>query len=585
MNNSLGRVGLAAGLLLMAASAGGQLSPGPCGILPMEEAFIIEAWYDLNPSGSGDRIADWTGWTGPSWRSPHAYNTHEGTDFALETGTPLYAIADGEVVAVTKTIPANSGSGYGNFVQIAVDGQSPLGENLNIITAHMMPGSPMSVGQRVSAGELIGYSDNTGNSTSEHLHLESSIRGSSTRCPFYNAHFTYPVMFTPTGTLQVGHVIVVTEDTAAIRTERFGNAQQIGTAHRGQMFFAPYWQSGYYRIFIPNDPSNRGGWVSALDSDEVFEAEAVIQPLPDSGTYIHNNQLQNTYTIREDPDEESAILGTIYWGGSRFVADEAQNGYYRISIPGGTPAWGWVKPGDRMVVYPEIYNPALDLDQRPERSLPITEDFGEQGRSLFGRAKFNRGVVQQFTPPSPGGDDNALFLTDATNFGDGTVESVVVGGPGDRDTYVQCDVYFEYLPSGGGWNRYGIFLRDDGFAGLDDSFEGPGNCYAILFDSDDGRLRAAKIVDASISDLVPSPRYERITGWQTLRIEADGDEIRFYFNDQLLHTAIDTQFPSGVCGIGYSNHRTENPAGRGAWFDNFEAGYLDQPFPDMWLLY
>lgn len=96
---------------------------------------------------------------------------------------------------------------------------------------------------------------------------------------------------------------------------------------------------------------------------------------------------------------------------------------------------------------------------------------------MFGRPKFNRSVVKSFSPSSPGGDGNALFVTDETNHGNGVSESVLVGKPGYTNYYVQCDVYFNYQPSylpAGAFERYGIFLRDDGFAGIDTTFEGAG---------------------------------------------------------------------------------------------------------------
>ena len=170
-------------------------------------------------------------------------------------------------------------------------------------------------------------------------------------------------------------------------------------------------------------------------------------------------------------------------------------------------------------------------------------------------------------------------MTDITNFGDGTSESVTVGRPGHTNYYVQGDVYFNYRPayvvSDGGWERYGIFLRDDGFAGLDTTFEGAGNAYAFLWDADDGRLRAAKLVDAAITDFFSPARYVTNGGWHTMRIEARTNQIKFFLDGQLMVTANDSTFASGQCGIGYSQHFNGNPAGRGAYFDNFAADSLE----------
>ena len=198
---------------------------------------------------------------------------------------------------------------------------------------------------------------------------------------------------------------------------------------------------------------------------------------------------------------------------------------------------------------------------------------------MFGRPKFNRSVVKSFSPASPGGDGKALFVTDATNQGDGTSESVTVGKPGHTNYYVQCDVYFNYRPSylnnTNGYERYGIFLRDDGFAGLDTTFEGAGNAYALMWDADDGRLRAGKQVDGTYTDFQPTVKYVTGSAWHTMRIEARGTQIKYFLDSQLLIAQTDSIFASGQCGVGYTMHFNGYPAGRGAYFDNFAADSLD----------
>jgi hypothetical protein len=274
----------------------------------------------------------------------------------------------------------------------------------------------------------------------------------------------------------------------------------------------------------------------------------------------------------------------ILFGGERFVADQISNGYYRIPLPGLSATWGWVKPDNRMVVYPQLTNPALNLAALPNNDFPIRESFSVvTNKAMFGRPKFNRSVVKAFSPTSPGGDGKALFVTDATNHGTGTTESATIGKPGQRNYYVQCDVYFNYHPSyltGSGYERYGIFLRDDGFAGLDTTYEGAGNCYALLWDDDDGRLRAAKIVDGTVTDFFPTVHTVAASGWHTLRIEARETEIEYFLDGALLVQTTDSTFPCGVCGVGYSQHTAPSyPGARGACFDNFIADTLDTNAP------
>jgi hypothetical protein len=307
--------------------------------------------------------------------------------------------------------------------------------------------------------------------------------------------------------------------------------------------------------------------------EEVFTG-AVIQTLPDNVAYNHSGQLTAKYSIRATPSDTGTQIGQVVYGGGRFVADQVQNGFYRIPVPGATATWGWVKPTNRMIVYPELYHPAVPL---PNHSLPVSEAFSTLGASPFGRPKFNRSIVKPFSPMAPGGDGNALFVTDKTNYGNGTSESVSVGMQTHTNYYVQCAVYFNYRPSyvsKKGYERYGLILRDDGFAGLDTTFEGSGNSYTMFWDNYTGRLYGGKFVNGTLTDLLPTTRTVASSGWHTLRIEAQGSQIRYYLDGVLLHAATDTTFHSGQCGIGYSQHFSTNPAQRGAYFDNFSAGPL-----------
>ncbi|WP_327252225.1 peptidoglycan DD-metalloendopeptidase family protein [Streptomyces sp. NBC_01244] len=84
---------------------------------------------------------------------------HTGIDFAVSTGTPVRAAAAGTVVS------SGWQGAYGNAVVIKHDdGRYTLSAHLSSATA--------SEGERVSAGEQIGRSGNTGNSTGPHLHFE-----------------------------------------------------------------------------------------------------------------------------------------------------------------------------------------------------------------------------------------------------------------------------------------------------------------------------------------------------------------------------------------------------------------------------
>ena len=86
-------------------------------------------------------------------------HNHTGLDFAAPEGTEIRAIGPG-----TVTSSAYDGA-YGNKTEIRVDDGT-------VLWFCHQSGTEVSVGQRVSQGELIGYVGSTGNVTGPHLHLE-----------------------------------------------------------------------------------------------------------------------------------------------------------------------------------------------------------------------------------------------------------------------------------------------------------------------------------------------------------------------------------------------------------------------------
>lgn len=98
---------------------------------------------------------------------------HYGIDFACAVGTDIRAIGDGVVrwadwnqnlgANPWMIIPGATGSG----IFVAID----HGNGYVSLYCHLNS-TPMNIGQRVTAGAIIGKSGNTGNSTGPHLHLE-----------------------------------------------------------------------------------------------------------------------------------------------------------------------------------------------------------------------------------------------------------------------------------------------------------------------------------------------------------------------------------------------------------------------------
>jgi murein DD-endopeptidase MepM/ murein hydrolase activator NlpD len=89
---------------------------------------------------------------------------HGGTDIAVPIGTPIFAVADGQVIVSVKN-QGSSHRSWGNYVKIKHDGVN------DTLYGHMSR-PIVSNGQQVKQGQLIGYSGNSGHSTGPHIHFE-----------------------------------------------------------------------------------------------------------------------------------------------------------------------------------------------------------------------------------------------------------------------------------------------------------------------------------------------------------------------------------------------------------------------------
>lgn len=93
-----------------------------------------------------------------------SHSGHVALDFGVPVGTPVKATLDGKVVYAGW-----NDQGYGNLVIVE---NGPY----RVYFAHLSK-IPVKVGEKVTAGTIIGYSGNTGNSTGPHLHYEVRKNG------------------------------------------------------------------------------------------------------------------------------------------------------------------------------------------------------------------------------------------------------------------------------------------------------------------------------------------------------------------------------------------------------------------------
>jgi len=104
----------------------------------------------------------------PQFYKRWGYAGHNGIDWGIPNGTPVKAAADGTVDKV-----GFENGGYGNFVRMShKDGNTTY----NTYYAHLHSTS-VQAGQKITAGTVVGLSNNTGASTGPHLHFGIKIDG------------------------------------------------------------------------------------------------------------------------------------------------------------------------------------------------------------------------------------------------------------------------------------------------------------------------------------------------------------------------------------------------------------------------
>lgn len=92
---------------------------------------------------------------------------HNGIDFGVPDGTPIYNSVSGIVTRRATGHPT-----MGNAVWITTDIMDPNGNYLIVRYLHMNSAPVVSLNQRVTKGQLLGYVGNTGQSFGAHLHFD-----------------------------------------------------------------------------------------------------------------------------------------------------------------------------------------------------------------------------------------------------------------------------------------------------------------------------------------------------------------------------------------------------------------------------
>ena len=209
-------------------------------------------------------------------------------------------------------------------------------------------------------------------------------------------------------------------------------------------------------------------------------------------------------------------------------------------------------------------------------TLPLSDRFSLLGGFELAswRPKFTPPQLAGLAPRAPGGGDGRVVVVRDPA---GGTDSLRCGHPTLTDQVAQADLYCEHRPelAGNGFERVGIFARDRAAGAFDGTQTQGGACYAMAWDSHDGRLWCMRVQGPNLTDLLPSPMYLPSTAWRRFRIEARGTELRFALDGVEILRTRDTAHGAGEFGIGYHEFFANNAFMRGARADNWHADTPD----------
>jgi len=144
--------------ILQALTAGGGTGSGVPGDADIPETTALV--FPL-PNGTYTHTSDF-GWRTDPFTGERSF--HAGTDWAAADGTPIFALADGEVTY--------AGMVGGTSGQITIE-HTIDGERIASVYIHMWAhGIHVQAGDRVIAGQHIGDVGSSGRSTGPHLHFQ-----------------------------------------------------------------------------------------------------------------------------------------------------------------------------------------------------------------------------------------------------------------------------------------------------------------------------------------------------------------------------------------------------------------------------
>jgi murein DD-endopeptidase MepM/ murein hydrolase activator NlpD len=152
---------------------------------PFNGTYVLTAYFDhSDPYYLNDNeVVIYTGESVTDC-NPHCYQGHSGYDWGMGEGTPILAAADGIVKELT---PGNDPGTYGNSIILEHS------NGYHTLYAHLRETNPFNVqeDQPVEAGDVIGWSGDSGSPDSYHLHF-GVYRGLFSRANYNESNVTDP---------------------------------------------------------------------------------------------------------------------------------------------------------------------------------------------------------------------------------------------------------------------------------------------------------------------------------------------------------------------------------------------------------
>ena len=127
---------------------------------PVDEKYPISSPYGWreNPFKKGER------------------KFHDGIDFSVPVGTPVYAMASGSCHMAGWENPNNDKQGFGLRIMQEANIE---GKSLYLWYGHLSKYEIKPI-EQIKEGQIIGYSGNTGSSTGPHLHVQAREKNTGT---------------------------------------------------------------------------------------------------------------------------------------------------------------------------------------------------------------------------------------------------------------------------------------------------------------------------------------------------------------------------------------------------------------------